>query len=130
MSKRLREIEARRIIEEEVQRVGGGYEASLVRTDFPRVEANEIDWWYSGKVEEEGTITRRSVAYLRAYSKIGGAMGLQAQGLLLDRGRLHMDKYVIRRLHKECHLTFVKGPTSFFELTPSGRKLIEDGLPD
>ncbi|MDB5738232.1 MAG: hypothetical protein JWO65_1900 [Sphingomonas bacterium] len=125
---RLREYQAKEILTEEIADVGGGYEVGLVRTDGPRAAANELSWWYEGNVEDEGSITRRTLAYLRAYVRIGGDLGMQAQGLLLDRGRVHMDKYVMRRLHKDGFVAFVKAPAAFFDLTDDGRRLIADGI--
>ncbi len=128
MPKRLREHEAKKILGEEIDRIGGGYENHLVRTDGPRSEANELDWWYSGNVEEQGAITKRTIAFFRAYERIAGELGLQAQGLLLEKGRVHMDKYVIRRLHHDGYLAFVKSAFSYFEITPSGRVLLDSAV--
>lgn len=129
MAKRLREYEAKAILTEEIARIGEAYEPNLVRTDGPRAAANERDWWYKGNVEKVGSITPRTLAYFRAYKRIAGENKLYAKGLLLDQGRVHMDKYVMRRLEADGYLTFVPALDAYFELTPAGSTLIETGLP-
>ena len=123
-NQRLRTHQAIAILVEEIEAVGGSYEPNLTRTDGPRVEANDLAWWYSGNVEEEGSITPRTLALVRAYLRIAGDAPMYAQGLLLFQGRVHMDKYVVRRLHKDGYLSFVEAPYAYFELTPLGKELV------
>lgn len=127
LPRRLREREARAVLAEEIARVGGAYRADLTRTDGPRKEANRLEWWYEGNVEDEGSITDRTLAFIRAYRRIAGETELYAQGLLLDKGRVHMDKYVIRRLHADGYLDFWDGSYAYFRLTPAGEELVETG---
>lgn len=120
------EHQARQFMAEEIARVGGCYRDTLTRTDQPRVEAKALAWWYAGNVEDEGTITARTKAYLRAYVRIAGNGQLHTQGLLLKQGRVHMDKYVIRRLHQDGYLTFNDSRISpYFSLTDLGSALID-----
>lgn len=126
--RRLREREARAILAEEIERVGGAYEARLIRTDGPRADANRLEWWSDGVSEEEGSITDRTLAYLRAYHRIAGGMEMYAAGLLLDKGRVHMDKYVIRRLYEDGYLDFFEERLApYFRLTPAGEELVKSG---
>lgn len=112
-------------MQEAIAAVGGGYRDNLTRTDQPRAEAKELSWWYAGNVEQEGSITRRTIAYLHAYLKIAGNGQLHASGLLLDQGRVHMDKYVIRRLHQDGFLVFNESRMSpYFTVTEKGDELL------
>jgi hypothetical protein len=94
-----------------------------------REDARALDWWYSGNVEEEGSITSRTIAYLRTYLDVAGQPKLYAAGIPLDRGRLWMDKYVIRRLHRDGYLEFHDGKDPFFAPTEQATRLTNPAAP-
>lgn len=50
--------------------------------------------------------TSRSLAYLRAYKNISGEMPIFAEGILLDRGRMPLDKSVMHRLCRDEFVIF------------------------
>ncbi len=93
----------------------------------PRAEAAEIEWWRKERVDTESATTDRNKAFLRAYRRIAAGPKLWAVGLpLADKGRVYMDRSVMRRLERDDYVRFVKGRDSYFEITSAGAELIAE----
>ncbi|WP_375381516.1 hypothetical protein [uncultured Sphingomonas sp.] len=110
---------------EELARTGWETASTFTVGDGPRPSAGVLAWWQENTPDNETADTKRSVAYLRAYLRIGGPR-LYAGGLFLDRRRLYMDRSVISRLERDGYLCF-SGEDSkehYFELTPAGAALV------
>jgi len=122
--KRLTASEARDQLKAHIAALQADCEPIITVNHGPRAEARAIDWWYDGNVEEEGRITSRTIAYLRTYLDAAGQPKLYAAGIPLARGRLWMDKYVVRRLHKDGYLAFHQGMEPFFTPTEQAEALI------
>ena len=78
-----------------------------------------------GFVDIESATTDRNVAFLRAYRAIGGAK-LYAEGLLLEWGRVYMDRSMLRRLERDGFVVFVDGHDPCFATTGKGEELIAE----
>lgn len=121
---RLRDTEARRVISDELARTGWDTISTFTVQEGRRPASETLAWWHENTPGNETADTARSVAYLRAYLKIGGPK-LYAGGLFLERRRLWMDRSIISRLEREGYLAFkgedLKEP--YFELTPKGAHL-------
>ena len=122
--RRLTAAEARDALKSYIAALNADCEPIVTINHGPREEARLLHWWYSGNVEDEGSITPRTVAYLRTYLDAAGQPRLYAAGIPLARGRLWMDKYVIRRLHKDGHLEFHDAKEPFFTPTERAQTLI------
>lgn len=126
---RLKQAEARRIIDEEVARLGCGFAAAEIK-DGPRSGANDLAWWHENTPATERSETRYNLAHLRAYVRIADSDRLTAVGLPLDRQRLWMDRSVISRLERDRYLSFEPGLYAAFALTERGREWLENGQPE
>ena len=122
---RLRESEARRVITEELARTGWDTASTFTVREGRRPATEALAWWHANTPENEAAETSRSVAYLRAYLKIGGPK-LYAGGLFLERRRLWMDRSIISRLERDGYLRFAGEGSSepHFELTLAGGALV------
>lgn len=120
--------DARDFIKLEIAALEADCEPIITVSTGPRLAARSLDWWYEGEnIEDEGSITKRTTAYLRTYVAAAGQKRLFAIGIPLSKGRLWMDKYVIRRLHADGYLTYVEGFEPYFEPTDAGERLLEAG---
>lgn len=122
---RLKAIDARSVLAEELERAGWPAESSFTIGDGARPGTGSLAWWHERTPSNETSETVRSVAYLRAYLRIGGDK-LFAGGLFLDRRRLWMDRSVISRLERDGYLSFEGEGTRepYFVLTDRGRDLV------
>lgn len=125
--RRLRATEARDILDEELASAGWDAASAFTIESGARPGANLLSWWHENTPANESSDTPRNLAYLRAYSRIGGER-LYAGGLFLDRKRLWMDRSVISRLERDGYLIFRGQGKSepWFELTEQGRNWIEE----
>jgi len=126
---RLKKNDARRIIDEEIARLGLGFAAFEVK-EGPRPDANDLAWWHERTPITERAETKYNLAHLRAYVRITGGEKLPAVGIPLDRQRLWMDRSVISRLERDGYLEFTCGLHSMFALTDKGREWLVDGRPE
>ena len=126
---RLKKADARRIIDEEVTRLGCGFAAAEIK-DGPRPGANDLVWWHANTPATERSETRYNLAHLRAYVRIAGSDRLTAVGLPLDRQRRWMDRSVISRLERDGYLAFEPGLYAAFVLTERGRDWLENDQPE
>ena len=126
--KRLKVHQAREIISEELQRSGWETASTFTIEDGRRPGTEDLSWWHESTPADETSETPRSIAYLRAYLRIGGPR-LHAGGLFLDRRRLWMDRSIISRFELDGYLAFHGEGTRepFFTLTERGEQLIADG---
>lgn len=124
---RVSATEARAILQLELDRVGWPALSALTIEDGARPGAAKLDWWHKRTPESESSDTKRNLAYLRAYSRIGGER-LYAGGLFLTRKRLWMDRSVISRLERDGYLKFCgeERPEPWFELTQQGEDWIAE----
>jgi hypothetical protein len=122
---RLREAEARRVITEELARTGWDTASTFTVQEGRRPATEAFAWWHANTPGNEAAETAHSLAYLRAYLKIGGPK-LYAGGLFLERRRLWMDRSIISRLERDGYLRFAGEGSSepYLELTPAGEDLI------
>lgn len=125
---RLKRGDARRIMDEEIARLGLAFAAFEVE-DGPRPGANDISWWHKHTPDAERSDTKYNQAHLRAYVRISGSETLPAVGIPLDRRRLWMDRSVISRLERDGYLSFEAANYSTFSLTEKGRQWLVDGEP-
>jgi len=123
--KRLKAPEAKAIISKELERASWDTASTYTVADGARPGAKDLGWWHQNTPAEESSDTQRSIAYLRAYLRIGGPK-LYAGGLFLDRRRLWMDRSVISRLERDGYLAFQGEGTRepYFILTAKGEQLI------
>lgn len=123
--KRMKQTAAREIITEELQRAGWETASTFTVGDGARPGTENLTWWHENTPENETSETERSIAYLRAYLRIGGPK-LYAGGLFLDRRRLWMDRSVISRLERDGYLAFEgEGDREpYFSITSLGKNLI------
>lgn len=91
-----------------------------------RIDARELQWWLKDFEDKESSTTDRNLAYLRFYRRVAGGPKLLAEGLLLDRRRVWMDRSVIRRLVRDGYVSFVDGKDPFFQITTAGEELIAE----
>jgi len=126
---RLKKTEAKRIVDDEIARVGLGFAAFEVK-DGPRPGANNLAWWHQHTPVAERAETRYNLAHLRAYIRIAGGESLPAVGIPLERQRLWMDRSTISRLEREGYLVFSAGLHSTFVLTDKGRDWLSHGQPE
>lgn len=126
---RLKQAEARRIINEEAARLGCGFAAAEIK-EGPRPGANDLAWWHKNTPAAERSETRYNLAHLRAYVRIADCARLTAVGLPLDRQRLWMDRSVISRLERDGFLAFQPGFYAAFVLTERGLDWLENGQPE
>lgn len=126
---RLRKMEAKKIVDEEITRLGLGFAAFEVK-DGPRPGANDLAWWHEHTPAAERANTKYNLAHLRAYFRIAGSEVLPAVGIPLDRQRLWMDRSTISRLTRDGYLEFVPAVHSTFILTDKGRAWVADGKPE
>lgn len=124
--KRIKQTEARKIIAEELERAGWETASTFTLGDGARPATDTLAWWHESTPSNETSETQRSVAYLRAYLRIGGEK-LYAGGIFLDRRRLWMDRSVISRLERDGYLQFEgEGRREpYFTVTPKGGQLID-----
>lgn len=127
MADRVSEPEARAIIAEELARQDWQTASTFTVRDGARPESQTLSWWHQNTPAEETAETPRSIAYLRAYLRIGGPR-LYAGGLLLRRRRLWMDRSIMSRLERDGYVQFVGEGTRdpYFALTPAGESLATD----
>lgn len=93
----------------------------------PRTEARELSWWLKDGSDVESATTDRNRAFLRAYLRIAGDGRLYAEGIpLADRGRVYLDRSVVRRLHRDGFVDFVQGRDPYFEVTATGQELLKE----
>lgn len=123
---RLRKMEAKKIVDDEIDRLGLGFAAFEVK-DGPRPGANDLAWWHEHTPAAERADTKYNLAHLRAYVRIAGSEVLPAVGIPLDRQRLWMDRSTISRLTRDGYLEFVPAMHSTFILTDKGRAWVADG---
>ena len=125
MTKRLKQTEAREILAEELERAGWKTTSTFTVGDGARPRTEKLSWWHENTPENESSETQRSIAYLRAYLRIGGSK-LYAGGIFLDRRRLWMDRSVISRLERDGYLAFecVSEREPYFTVTPQGKQLV------
>lgn len=126
---RLKKMEAKRIIDDEVARLGLGFAAFEVK-DGPRPGSNDLVWWHEHTPAAERADTKYNLAHLRAYVRIAGGESLPAVGIPLDRQRLWMDRSTISRLERDGYLEFIPASYSTFSLTEKGRAWLADGQPE
>jgi hypothetical protein len=118
--------QAQEILREEIDKFTSRIDFMMDLKVGPRTEAREISWWRKDFKDMESATTDRNIAFLRAYVRIGGAK-LFAEGLLLlDKGRVYMDRSVIRRLERDGFITFHDGRDPYFSLTAAGLDLIAE----
>ncbi|MEB3414473.1 hypothetical protein VCJ71_00190 [Alteriqipengyuania sp. WL0013] len=118
----MRKGEALRIFREELAKTGHDSPHDFTVKDLKREEAARLEWWYSNEDDGAGD-TPRNRAFFRAYSRIAADKNsvtvgtkLPAQGLKLEpKGRLWMDKYVVRKMHQLGFLNFTEKPQGMFE---------------
>lgn len=124
--KRTRAVEARQIIAEELERAGWETEPTFTVEAGARPGADSIDWWRDAKSIDEQPDTLRNLAYLRAYVRIAGEMPIYACGLMLDRGRLWMDRSIMSRLESKGYLAFEGAGKNepWFVLTEKGQAFV------
>lgn len=127
MIRRKRASEARRILEEELRNANWDAASAFTVESGARPGAKALGWWHENTPLNESSDTTRNLAYLRAYSRIGGER-LYAGGLFLDRKRLWMDRSVISRLERDGYLQFCGADKTepWFELTEQGHNWIAD----
>jgi hypothetical protein len=58
-----------------------------------------------------------------AILRIGGPR-LYAEGLLLERARVYMDRSVVRRLERDGYVEFHEGRDPYFAISTKGEQLI------
>lgn len=133
----MRKGEALRILHEERDREGHDAPYDFTVKDEKREEAAKLDWWYTCSEDGHGD-TPRTRAYFRAYVRIAAdddeieaGTKLPAQGLRLQpKGRLWMDKYIVRAMHNRGFIEFVEKPEGMYEpafqLTPAGLERINE----
>lgn len=123
--KRLKELEARTVVAEELERAGWDTASTFTVGDGARRGTAVLSWWHENTPANETSETQRSIAYLRAYLRIGGEK-LYAGGLFLERRRLWMDRSVMSRLERDGYIAFEGEGTRepYFVLTKKGRQLI------
>lgn len=126
---RLKKLDARRVIDEELARLGLAFAAFEVK-DGPRPGANDLEWWHAHTPAGERAETKYNLAHLRAYVRIAGSEKLPAVGIPLDRQRLWMDRSVISRLQRDGYLEFTPASYSMFSLTEKGRGWMAEGQPE
>jgi hypothetical protein len=129
MMEGLRKTEAKKILDEEVARLGVALTAFEVR-DGSRPGANDLAWWHEHTPTAERVDTRYNLAHLRAYVRIAGGEVLPAVGIPLNRQRLWMDRSTISRLEREGYLEFKRALYSTFILTDKGRTWVAQGNPE
>jgi hypothetical protein len=119
---RLSAIRAKSILAEELAKVGWEATSAFTVQQGARPETADLDWWHENTPANESSDTKRNLAYLRAYMRIGGDR-LYAGGLFLARKRLWMDRSVVSRLERDGYLRFCGAEKSepWFELTDQGR---------
>ena len=117
--------EARAILQFELDRAGWPALSAMTIETGARPGTANLEWWHERTPDSESSDTKRNLAYLRAYSRIGGER-LYAGGLFLSRKRLWMDRSVISRLERDRYLKFCgKDKTEpWFELTQKGQDWI------
>ena len=125
---RPRKSEARRILDEELARVGLEFAAFEVK-DGLRPGANDLAWWHRNTPAAERAETKYNLAHLRAYVRIAGGEKLPAGGIPLERQRLWMDRSVISRLERDGYLEFSPALHAMFSLTEKGRAWLVDSRP-
>ena len=119
--------EAKTILREEIAKFPSRIDFMMDIKSGPRTEAATIEWWRKDFVDTESATTDRNIAFLRAYRRIAGANRLWAVGLpLSDKGRVYMDRSVLRRLERDSYVRFVDDRDPYFELTAEGEALIAD----
>ena len=119
--------EAKDILREEIAKFASRIDFMMDIKSGPRVEAATLEWWRKDIVDGESATTDRNVAFLRAYRRIAGSPRLWAHGLpLADRGRVYMDRSVMRRLERDGYVRFVEGKDPYFEITHRGEELIAE----
>lgn len=122
-------MEAKKIVDDEVTRLGVGFAAFEVQ-DGPRPGANDLAWWHENTPTTERADTKYNLAHLRAYVRISSSDVLLAVGIPLDRQRLWMDRSTISRLTRDGYLEFCQASYSTFSLTKKGREWLTDGKPE
>jgi hypothetical protein len=125
MPARMTEAEARTAIAEELEREGWYTASTFTVRDGGRPGTDSLQWWHENTPDIETSETQRSVAYLRAYLRIGGA-SLYAGSLFLKRRRLWMDRSIISRLERDGYLEFAgqESREPYFILTSAGELLV------
>lgn len=117
--------EAQDILREEIAKFSSRIDFMMDIKSGPRTEARQLDWWRKDAVDRESATTDRNVAFLRAYRRIAGGGPLWAEGLpLADKGRVYMDRSVMRRLERDDYVVWVEGKDPAFRLTETGEALI------
>ena len=121
-------LEAQAILREEIAKFPSRIDFMMdIKKSGPRAEAAAIEWWRKDFVDVESATTDRNKAFLRAYLRIAGGPRLWAVGLpLADRGRVYMDRSVMRRLERDGYVAFVEGHDPYFEVTPLGETLVAE----
>jgi hypothetical protein len=118
---------AREILREEIARFSSKIDFMMDIKSGPRLEAAALDWWRKDFIDKESATTDRNIAFLRAYRRIAGSPRLWAMGLpLADRGRVYMDRSVMRRLERDGYVRFVDGRDPYFDVTERGETLIAE----
>lgn len=125
MTERVSEAQAMSIITEELARQSWDTASTFTIREGARPGTKDISWWHEKTPAEETADTPRSVAYLRAYLRIGGSR-LYAGGLFLKRRRLWMDRSIISRLERDGYIAFggANEREPYFTLTTSGESLV------
>lgn len=127
--KRFTKSQARKLLSDELERVGWGGPSTFTVKEGARPDTQELNWWHKRTPENERADTRRNVGYLSAYHRLAQPLGgrMYAGGLLLDRRRLWMDRSVISRLERDGYVVWVAKDRGepWFEITDAGRNLIE-----
>lgn len=119
--------EAKSVLREEIAKLASRIDFMMDIKVGPRTDAAAIDWWRKDFVDNESATTDRNIAFLRAYRRIAGGDRLWAVGLpLADRGRVYMDRSVMRRLERDGYVEWFGGKDPYFSVTPIGEELIAE----
>lgn len=119
--------QAQDILREEIAKFDSRIDFMMDIKSGPRSEALTIDWWRKDFVDRESATTDRNIAFLRAYRRVSGGGPFWAAGLpLADKGRVYMDRSVMRRLERDGYVVWNDGKDPSFTLTPNGEALIAE----
>jgi hypothetical protein len=113
-------IEARALMDAICRRIDGEPPSSFTTDAHPFEDAASRDWWFA-KDDSMDVSRSRSVAYLTAYSELGGD-SFPMMGIPLADGYLRPDRKVMRALAQAGMIEMDGG---LFRLTANGRALAD-----
>ena len=94
------------MLDEELERVGATCRSEFTIEKQKRPGSQKLAWWQQEAPQQDGSETKRNLAFLRTYLRLTGGRPLPAGGLRLHKDRVWLDRAVISQLERDGLVSF------------------------